>query len=729
MVKGRVVYPILFILLCLSIYFISMIETSGSVYPEQKKGEYRDNRETAAELFPESNYIRVYFQRLPGETAFEYYREIDKCADYFNRLEWPDMVVAATRIQDINTESMQFNSEKIYNSSSNSAESLDYMLHEVPLFSQLFLSNDRTGSYIYIFYPEDSWEKSFYHDIDTLANKYQDRLVFPMGITILEKHISFIAETELGKLGIIAVFVVLLIEIVFFRSILFGLLFSLVSFIPPIYVMSLFPLFNIEFSVMLIPVPILTMVLSTTYTLHIVSYAIARPNDSLKKNLVRVLPVVSAAAATTLFGFATMLFSSLGRIQELGILMLFGVLISMAVAWLVLPSIIPCYLKNKPPGKKLLNKIPISKCYALGFLLLLIIGISGIFKTEDHRFYLERTVRTTPLSEYIKNSRRVTGASDQFFIIIDTGEEYGFVSLSNYRALLNVRKELAALPYSGDMLSITDLADWINGKIEGSDSPIPPEDEMEIGESLELLFSSDSGLNPESLITQDYSAVRFQLLVDASQSNSWKSNLVVSDVKDEIYSIFKKCFPEAEIIVLSDSIGISESLDYVRNGILNSLLLFYPIVFLFLAILFKSPLSAAIAIIPSLSSALLYIGLIGYLGFYFSLFASVYICMLIGVSIDDSVVLVQFFLTHKNQYKDTFTAMQESLNEVGSVIIRTTVIIISGVSVLLLSSYREAVQNTMLVIVCFSFATLLTLFFIPVVFLINKKKKVSTNEK
>ena len=174
---------------------------------------------------------------------------------------------------------------------------------------------------------------------------------------------------------------------------------------------------------------------------------------------------------------------------------------------------------------------------------------------------------------------------------------------------------------------------------------------------------------------------------------------------------------------------MEEAVSSVKSGILRSLLLFYPIVFLFLVILFKSPVYAFIAALPSLFSSLLYLGLMGYFNFHFSMFSSVFICMLIGVCIDDSVVLVQFFIKHRNQYADNNAAMRESLNEVGSVIIRTTVIIISGVCVLLFSSYRATLNNTFLLIITFSFSTMLTLFFVPVVFTVNKKKKVLKSEK
>jgi len=726
--KGPIVYSILFILLCFSVYYITRIQISGSVFPDQKDSKYHSIKETVAERFPDSTYIRIYFQRKPDESPLHYYREVESCAERFQQLTWADLVISPTRIQDINTESMQFSPETIYTSTTDSASRLDILMDTVPLFSQFFLSHDHSGCYLYLFYPNDTWNRSYYRDIVTIAKNYKDRKIFPMGMKILEEYISHLGITELGKLGIIAIFIILIMEIIIFRSLLYGILFSLLSLLPAIYVMALFPLFKIPFSIFLIPVPILTLVLSTTYTLHIISYSAARPEDSIRKNLTRVFPVVSTAAATTLFGFLTMLVSTLERMKHLGILMTSGVFLSLLVAWLALPPMLPGYLKSIENQKKH-RKIPMSKFAAAGLLFLALAGSFGIFSFEDQHFFLKRTVRNNPLADYIKFSQNLTGGSHQFAVIVNSGEEFGFVSLQRYNSLLKVQEKLKDLPFMRDILSITSLADWLNGKIEGTDKTVSPKNDVEIGESLELLFSSSSGFHPESLITPDYSSVRIQLQIDARGSHSWKSDLGIEEIRHELYLLFKNSFPKSEIIVLSDAVQIEVAYDSVKKGVLTSLLLFYPIVFLFLIIVFRSLFPAFIAILPSLFSVLLYLGLMGYLGFYFSIFASVSICMLIGVCIDDSVVLVQFFMKHRHQYSDIGSALQESLNEVGSVIIKTTVIIVLGVSVLLFSSYREALQNSVLLIITFLFANLLTIFFVPVVLNINRKRKAFNREK
>ncbi len=728
MTKSKTIYLVLFVLLCFAVYEIPRIETSGEVYPVDISGEYYFLKQKADLRFPTSSYLRIYFEKLSGESDLRYYREMERYVEALEGFEWTDRVLSPTRVQDVRTDSMEFASETIYSSDDASAERLDRLLHTDVLFHKFFLSHDGSGNYLYLFYPEGSWKSSYHDELEKTGRNFPEREVLPMGMEILEEHLARFGVRELLRLGSIAILVVLLVEMVFFRSFLYGFLFSTFSYLPALYIMSLLPLLGISFSIFLIPVPILTLVLSTTYTLHIVSYITARPEAPIRENLARVFPVVSAAAATTLFGFVTMLLSSLDQMKDLGFLMSAGVLLSLTTAWFAIPPLLPGYLKRVSAGRKIL-KIPMSRSLSFVLLFIAALGLSGLLSFEDERFVLRWTVRDNTIREYIDTSRRVTGASHQFTVLLDTGEEFGFVSPRKYKGLLEVQKSLDELSYGTDTLSITHFVNWINGKIEGESEPVVPKSEMEIGESLELLFSTDTGFHPESLVSPDYSAVRLEFLIDTRGSGSWKSDLAIEETRDEIYALFKESFPDTEVIVLSDAVQILDSYNVTRESITTSLFLFYPVVFLFLLILFRSFLPAFISVLPSFFSAILYLGLMGFFDFNFSILASVCLCMLIGVCIDDSVVLVQFHMKHKGDYANSVVAMGESLKEVGSVIVKTTVIIVLGVLVLLFSSHREVLQNSILLIITFLFATMLTLFFIPTMLVHNKKERVHEKEK
>lgn len=723
MLKSKTIYTVLFILFCFAVYNIARIETSGEIYPVHESGDYYSLKKKADDTFKNVTYIRIFFEKKQGETNFHYFQEMENYVEQLERLYWTGRVLSPTRVQDLKTSSMEFASETIYKSDNSSAERLAGLLTDDSLFGKFFLSHDRRGSYLYVFYPEGSWKHKYFQDLEKCNKAYSDREILPLGMEILEEHIAQFGMNELIRLGIIALIVIFTVEIIIFRSLLYGFLFSIISFIPSIYAMSLLPILGISFTVFLIPVPILTLVLSTTYTLHIVSYITDKPEILIKNNLIRVFPVVSAAAATTLFGFLTMLLSPLEQMKYLGILMSAGVLLSFLVAWYAIPPLIPGYMRKISTSRKKL-KLKISSYVAFGLLIIVAAGIPGILSFENHRFILKRTVRKSTFREYIDSSSGITGATHQFTVLVDTGKEYGLVAPRRYNNLMEAQKKVTELPYTVDILSISNLTNWINGKIEGMDEPVVPKDEMEIGESLELLFSTESGLHPESLINQDYSAMEIQILIDARGSGSWKSDLGVEETRDEIEAIFRDYFPDSEIVVLSDAIQIMDVYNVTRKGILTSVILFYPIVFLFLLLLYRSFLSAFISILPSIFSAVIYLGLMGYFNFYFSGIASISICMLIGVSIDDSVVLVQFYLKHSDQYSDMQSALQASLNEVGRVIIKTTLIIVLGTSVLLLSAYREVVQNSFLLILAFVLATLLTLFFIPAVLSNIKKERI-----
>lgn len=723
MSKTILIYFTLFLLLCVSLVSIVKIETTGRYLPILEQSIYREIQHKINLLFPESTYLRIYVERFKDESAFDYYRRLEEFSSQIEKLPQVQKTLSVTKIQQISVENSNFQNEIIYKGEAQSAVLLDENLKRDTVFASFFLSSRKPGTYLYLFYPQDEWSTDFYKSLQAIAAFYPDRQILLFGNSVFEELVVKLALQDLAILGIIAISIILIVESFYFRSIRFGILFTSITIIPAVYVMALLAPLQIQFTPFLIPVPILSLVLSTTYTLHIVYYTTNRPEESLETSLRTVFPIVITAGISTAIGFLTMTFASVEEMRSLGVLMAAGVVFSLAVAWLALPPLIPLYRKQVPQKTKQLQLPILGKSTQILLVIVAIAGSLGIFLYESEHFVLRRSTRDTALQSYMQAHRSITGATDEFTIVLDSHKEYGFVSLHYYNKLLNLERELKELSYCSDVISITKFIGWMNGRIEGKHTVIKPKNEIQIGESLELLYSVDTGISPASLISPDYSAIKVRILIDAGESTQWKSNLGITETKREIGAVFNRHFPEMTPTISSNALHETETYHTVLKGIILSLTLYFPAVFLFLFVQFRSLPAAAIAVLPSLLSALFFLGLMGYLGFYFSIAASVSICMLIGVCVDDAVVLIQFYLTHNSRCDDKNQAIQYTLHEVGTVIIRTTVIIVVSVSVLLFSSYLFMVQAGALMIAAFVLSTLLTLYVVPKMLLIIKHKK------
>jgi len=726
LVKKISLYTLMFLLFLASLVSVRNIETSGHFFPSLKNSDYQNKYLKDLRMFPETSYLKIFFERLPNESTPDYYRELKSFSGQLEDTALVDRLLSAADLQKLMLDEANLASELIYKEDSESSFELDQTLREDEIFSSFFLPRKKTGTFLYLFYSEENWNRKAYSELHNLTAAYTSRKVILFGDHVFEELIVRMGLNDLSVLGIIAICIIILIESLFFRSLRYGLLFSLITIVPAVYVMAFFPLLHIRFSTFLIPVPILTLVLSTTYTLHIVYYTTRRAREPLKKSLRSVFPVVTAAGMTTAIGFVTMLFSSVDEMRYLGVLMTAGVTISLVIAWFALPPLIPVYLKRvSVQNRDTLLPVP-GKAVRTGLILLVCIGIFGVLLYEHEYFVLKRTLRENTLQNYMREYRELNGATNQFTVLLDFEEEYGFVSETRYRSLKALEREIEALPYCSGVSSITSFIDWMNGRIEGTEQSMEPKDEIQIGEALEMLHSAGTGISPESLITPDYSAVRIRILIDAGKPagrQSWKSYLAISEVERDINSLFQQYFPEQQVILLSESLREVESHHAIFRGMIFSLLFFFPTVLLFLYFVFRTWYAAFIAILPSFLSSLFYLGMMGYFGFRFSVTASVSICMLIGVCVDDAVVLVQFFLNHQSRFSASDRALHSVFHEVGSVIIRTTVIIAAGSSVLLFSSYLFLIQTSALMIVSFIISTLLTLFIIPPILVKVRLKK------
>jgi predicted RND superfamily exporter protein len=88
--------------------------------------------------------------------------------------------------------------------------------------------------------------------------------------------------------------------------------------------------------------------------------------------------------------------------------------------------------------------------------------------------------------------------------------------------------------------------------------------------------------------------------------------------------------------------------------------------------------------------------MMGYAGIPQSVLVSICVTTLMGVAMDDSLLFVLFYRNNLLRYSDSRLAASETLRQNGSVIVRTSVILILGLTVLLFSRYVPMVENALL---------------------------------
>jgi len=162
----------------------------------------------------------------------------------------------------------------------------------------------------------------------------------------------------------------------------------------------------------------------------------------------------------------------------------------------------------------------------------------------------------------------------------------------------------------------------------------------------------------------------------------------------------------------------------ITRSTLLSFVFFYPAVIVILSLIVRSAVYASIAIIPSATTVLFALGVMGYTGgIPRSAIMSICLAALMGVAMDDSVLFVLFYRRHLAKHGTAVDAATETLGRHGTVIIRTSVIIVMGLSVLLFSRYVPMVRNGLLMMSGFVVSTFGALFAIPALLVRASRRK------
>jgi predicted RND superfamily exporter protein len=123
------------------------------------------------------------------------------------------------------------------------------------------------------------------------------------------------------------------------------------------------------------------------------------------------------------------------------------------------------------------------------------------------------------------------------------------------------------------------------------------------------------------------------------------------------------------------------------NSQIKTLGLVFAAIFVMLVLLFRKPLLAAIALVPSLLSAGAVLGLMGWIGLPLDLMTITIAAITVGIAVDDSIHYIHRFGEELPQDHNYIEAMKRSHGSIGRAMYYTSITIIAGFSILTLSNF------------------------------------------
>ena len=498
----------------------------------------------------------------------------------------------------------------------------------------------------------------------------------------------------------------------------------------------------------------LMLILTMAMNIHMSTRFLQLRKDHPNKNNLEIISLTTNkmfwpilyTVLTTVFAFLSLIFSGIKPIIDFGWMMTFGLITSFIITFTLLPTLLNfaptknISLKKEQDSKitNFLGSISInSKNIIFGLTgVVIILSVIGISKLEVENSFInyfnknteiykgmklidEELGGTTPLEVILKfpntESEKKTTEDDEFEDWgdeEDTDDEKYWFTKDKIDKISSVHNYLDNLPQVGKVLSfssIIDVATQLNNN--------KPLGTLEMG----VLYSKI----PESIKTEiidpylsiENNEARISLRIIDSQENLRRNDLINKinfDLKNKI-GLNENEFKLAGVLILFNN--LLQSL--FKSQILTLGLVMIGIFSMFI-VLFRNIKLSLIGVVPNFIAAFFILGIIGLLGIPLDMMTITIAAITIGIAVDNSIHYIYRFKEEFNNIKDYNKTLKRCHSTVGVAILNTSITIVFGFSILVLSKFIPTIYFGMFTGLAMLLAMISVLTLLPALILIIK---------
>ena len=536
------------------------------------------------------------------------------------------------------------------------------------------------------------------------------------GIPMIADDMIIYVKNDLINFGLGVFFFIIVTLVIIFREFRWVMLPIVSCVYAVLFMIGLLGLLNWQVTVISSNFISLMLILTLSMNIHLIvryrqlSSSCTNQYDAISMTTRQMVRPCFYTALTTIVAFASLIFSDIKPVIDFGYMMTFGLIVTFVTSFILLPSILLLLKKVETHEAtnsqfwftKLLANLTINKGKYIMFvtitiLLSTIYGISQLrvensfinyFKSNTEIYkgmkqIDEKLGGTTPLDIIIKFEDPVQVASDDEFgdglLDDDSDIESQWFTIKKINKIKKVHDYLDSLPEIGKVLSLAStirVAEKLNG------------DEELNSMEMALLYKRVPVEVKNMAVTPYISIESNEARISARILDS-KADLRRNDLIDKIkYDMEKKLdFKKESYFLTGILILYNNMLQSLFDSQILSLGFVMAGIFLMFMILFKSVTLSIIGIIPNLLAATFVLGLMGLINLPLDMMTITIAAIAIGIAVDNSIHYIYRFREEYESTKDYELSLYRSHDSIGRAIFFTSITIIFGFSILVLSNF------------------------------------------
>ena len=484
------------------------------------------------------------------------------------------------------------------------------------------------------------------------------------------------------------------------------------------------------------PTIILTLAVADSVHILFMMYHLMNKGKARKEAIIESIQfnfqAVFLTSLTTVVGFLTMNFSDSPPFHNLGNIVAIGIVAAFIYSIFFLPalaSVLPAgafRVKSYPRQFIVMVRIALwviehkGQILVLTLLLVAALAYSAVQNRLNDNWinYFTENVPVRVATDVLEE--RISGA-DFLEYNIRSGKSQG-INDPDFLAHLDLFVQwLRAHPQVEQVTNLTDIVKKLNRVMHGDDAAwyrLPDRQDLAAQYLLLYEMSLPYGLDLNNIINVDKSATR---LIITTRNMGTRA---LSDLDLEIQDWLKANVPES---MHSQGTGISIVFAYLsQRNIINMLSAAFGALLaisMILIIALKRVDIGLVSLLPNIIPATMAFGLWGLLVGEIGLGLSVVVSMTLGIVVDDTVHFISKYLRARDSFAmNQVDAIRHAFTTVGPAMWTTTVALVAGFLVLLLSDYRMSADMGLLSAITISIALLMDFLLLPAILLLSDKK-------
>ena len=590
------------------------------------------------------------------------------------------------------------------------------------------------------------------------------------GVSMIADDMVSFVKGDLQTFSVVVVVLLVIVLFILLREIRWVFLPILICTISIVATSGVLGLFSWEITVISSNFISLQLIMTMSLVIHLtIKYReLLTTKPELSQTQLALETVTSMAkpsffvVITTISGFSSLVLSGILPVINFGWMMSVGIAISLLLTFLVFPSVIILLDKSdmvlkQSDGKPFSSTLATfayknQKLILVGMVLTVIFSITGSTKLFVENSFIDYFKKDTEIYKGMKVIDQGLGGTTPLDVILtfkedevvniqtegnneeedeeldsfddeyaeDVSDDTYWFTVSKMEKIRKVHNYLESLPQVGKVLSLSTLNEV--GKILNKGKYLDSFELALLNKKLPKEYK-DILLNP--YVNIEKNQVRITMRIIDSQPNLRRDELI-KKINSDLLNMLN---PKNEEFKLTNLLILyNNMLQSLFDSQISTLGAVVAILYIMFLILFRSIFVATLAIIANIVPVGVIFGFMGWMKIPLDMMTITIAAISIGIAVDNTIHYIHRFKLEFARSKNYDESMFNAHKSIGRAMFYTSVIIMIGFSVLVLSNFIPTIYFGLLTLLAMFMAIVADLLLLPVLLLIFKPFKVETGQ-